>query len=317
MKITVGVPTYNRSGILKETLLSITETNFDGEWELLVVDNNSSDNTREICEKYLPDNGRYLLETKKGVSCARNRIIQEATGDLIIFTDDDTTPCPDWISAFVEAAAEYPQGNFFLGKTLWDWQTDKPWWYTDDKEHPIVFCYRSDLGSEDKLLPENVSLSGPNMAVRKNAFASVGGFDPGLGILGGIKIGGEEPDLTERMRALGMRGYYVSKAVVHHKIFYSLTTLRSLVDGIRAAGLSDSLRIDTYDKLSSRLLGMPQWWIRQLIQNPFIHLYHIFIHAILLQTTPIVYHYLRLHYWKSQVKYFFRRNAIKKGMKRS
>ena len=94
MDISIIICTYNRSESLKRTLQSLKEMSVsdDIEWELLIVDNNSTDNTREAVNDFTKTSGlncRYVFESKQGLSNARNRGVKEACGEIIAFTDDD------------------------------------------------------------------------------------------------------------------------------------------------------------------------------------------------------------------------------------
>lgn len=315
--ITVGIPTYNRADSLAETIEAICNVNPPtGQWELIVVDNNSSDATKEVCKKHLPPNGRYVFEPRPGVSHARNRVLDEAKGDLVVFTDDDTSPSEDWLVAYEKIANEHPDCDFFMGPTEWDWLARRPWWFKEDKGHSIEFCYRRDLGPHDKPIPDNVCPAGPNMAIRREAYLRYGGFHPELGIMGGIKVGGEEPDMIRRYRANGLHGYYVAAAAISHKVVPSLVTFRSRAEGMLATGFSNSLLEDIHHT-GPRFLGMPRWWLLRIIQGPFVNVSHVLYHGVKLQSTPVVYHLLRLIYWIGQVRYLFMGGGIGRRLKRT
>lgn len=102
MKITVIVCTYNRCRSLAKALESITASELPNSvaWEVLVVDNNSNDQTREVVQDFCarhPGRFRYLFEATQGLSHARNAGVQQARGDIIAFTDDDLTVEPTWL----------------------------------------------------------------------------------------------------------------------------------------------------------------------------------------------------------------------------
>src|ERR1019366_3158512 len=102
MKTTVIVCTYNRCQVLAKTLESVAASKVPDsvEWEVLIVDNNSSDQTREVvedfCRRY-PGRFRYLFERRQGLSSARNAGIRESQSEILAFTDDDATVEPDWL----------------------------------------------------------------------------------------------------------------------------------------------------------------------------------------------------------------------------
>src|SRR5689334_7868892 len=118
MDVTVAICTWNRARLLDSTLAQFCKLRIpDGlTWELLVVDNNSTDDTRAVIEKYsgrLPV--RRLLEAEQGASPARNRAIAEAAADLLLFTDGDVLVDEGWLAAYVEAAERWPNAGFFGG----------------------------------------------------------------------------------------------------------------------------------------------------------------------------------------------------------
>src|SRR5438045_9093813 len=102
MKVTLVVCTYNRADSLGTTAHSVASLTMPEsvEWEVLLVDNNSSDRTREVCEEFCrryPGRFRYLFEPKQGLSHARNAGVREACGDIVAFTDDDVIVQPTWL----------------------------------------------------------------------------------------------------------------------------------------------------------------------------------------------------------------------------
>jgi glucosyl-dolichyl phosphate glucuronosyltransferase len=308
--ITVGVPTYNRAESLGKTLEAINALKPpDCGWEVIVVDNGSEDNTRDVCDRQLPTNGRYIYESRPGVSNARNRVVSEALGSLIVFTDDDTEPEAEWLREYEAAARQYPSESYFMGTTYWVWSAAKPWWYSDADDHTITFCYRHENPGEEGPIPESIAPAGPNMALRRSVFEEIGVFDPALGIVGRKKIGGEEPDLFRRASRVGMHGRIVPGARVGHRVYPELTSLRSLFGNMLAAGLSDSLRIDMYE-CGPRFCEMPRWWMKSLCVSPIHHALHIIAHSFCLRPVAIMHHMLRMAYWVGRMRYLCGRRRV-------
>ena len=106
MKFSIVVATYNRAADLRETLTSLATLSPNGDWEVIVVDNNSTDNTRTIIETaaaQFPVNLRYVFEARQGRSPALNAGIRAARGRIIATTDDDVRVAPDWLDRAAEA----------------------------------------------------------------------------------------------------------------------------------------------------------------------------------------------------------------------
>lgn len=307
--ISLGVPTYNRADILKKTILDLNKfENLHSDLEIIIVDNNSTDNTKEVCENSLSAGSVYLLELKQGVSHARNRVFESARGDLIFFTDDDGSPDPNWIFEIVKVANKFPDFGIFMGRTENAWEVLPPSWFKEDPNHKIVFNYRHDLGSEICEIPSGHYPSGPNMAVRRWVYEKIGGFNPEFGIIGGKKIGGEEIDFAWRARRAGIKGMYVPHALVYHRVHGNLATVRSLIKGSWAAGLSDSILIRVYPEqygaaTCRKFLDMPLWWWRRFAISPFENTGHLIYHAICGQKTAAVHHILALVRWAARVRY--------------
>jgi glycosyltransferase involved in cell wall biosynthesis len=125
MEFSVAIRTYNRAQSLRlvlDALQDQVETD-RLEWEIVLIDNNSTDNTATLVQQHYahwPPNitFRYVLETRQGAAIARRRAIQEAQSPLIGFLDDDNVPSPNWVIAAYNFAQTHPQVAAFGGKSL-------------------------------------------------------------------------------------------------------------------------------------------------------------------------------------------------------
>src|SRR5688572_10217281 len=116
MIITVALCTWNRAELLDQTLMGMRKLRIpDGVvWELLVVNNNCTDETDQVIARHIPRLPiRRLLETKQGHSNARNCAVAAAQGELMIWTDDDVLVAPDWLEQYVEAVGKWPNVTVF------------------------------------------------------------------------------------------------------------------------------------------------------------------------------------------------------------
>ena len=174
--ITVVVCTRNRSASLLRTLESMAQMNVPPEmdWELIVVDNNSTDDTRAVVESFVRSSGcpvLYLRETKPGAAQARNCGISQAKGDMIAFTDDDMIVHPDWLAHIVEECSKEPAADLYFGKTP-TMRPDQAKFASKEGDTEQTFrfpCHPSDPGSSN------------NMIAQRSMLARVGGFDTTLG----------------------------------------------------------------------------------------------------------------------------------------
>ena len=127
-EITVIISTYNRSEMLAGAIESVLEQESEGvSYEVIVVDNNSSDRTREVVEGYIErgqENLRYVFEGRQGVSYARNTGIAEARAEIIAFADDDVRVAKDWVAKIKRAFDLHPEIDCIGGKVLPEWKSD-------------------------------------------------------------------------------------------------------------------------------------------------------------------------------------------------
>lgn len=219
--ISVCICTYNRADSLARTLdsLLVQEAINEFSWELLLIDNNSTDNTREVALKYqsnLPL--RYLFEPEQGLSSARNRALLEFYGDLLIFTDDDVVLDAGWLSAYAEAVLAHPEADYFGGRILPKWLDRKPTWLSDPSLALIsgLLVY-FDLGdSNTAFLDTDPIPFGANFAVSKKIISKLSPFRVDLGVKGTGSGRGEETEFIDRARASGAMGVYLANAVCYH-----------------------------------------------------------------------------------------------------
>lgn len=220
MRITVILCTYNRCQSLQRALnsaavLALPES---VEWEILVVDNNSNDQTRktvqDFCARY-PGRFRYLFEPRPGKSHALNAGIREARGDVLAFMDDDVVVDTNWLRNLT-AALHNNEWAGAGGRILPEWTCSPPRWLSRDSPHaagPLVaFHPAPDAGRL------NVAPIGTNMAFRKEMFEKYGNFRIDLGPRPGSELRNEDTEFGERLLAAGERLRYEPSALVYHPV---------------------------------------------------------------------------------------------------
>ena len=180
-ELSVVLPTYNRAADLSQAVESVLRQTAPPEtYELIVVNNNSSDDTSGVLERLTrehPNRIRAILESKQGVAHARNAGIEASRAAVIAFFDDDVSVAPNWIETILRLFAEHPELDCVGGKVLPAWSSAPPAWLTPAHWAPLAL---QDFGDA----PMVVSLDNPkglisaNLACRKEVFHRVGGFLP-------------------------------------------------------------------------------------------------------------------------------------------
>jgi glycosyltransferase involved in cell wall biosynthesis len=218
--ITVLIATFNRARVLRETLEALTRVERTGiECSIVIIDNNSSDNTAEVVKEYetrLPLS--YLREPRPGKSCALNKALREcAPKEIVVFTDDDVTPAPNWFQQIVSSVNKWPGIGAFGGKVEVAWPDNKrPEWAMRDWMMGFGFSRHKYADGEALYAPPDYPV-GPNFWVRKHVFERVPFFDETLGPMP-KRIMGEETSFLANLQSHGFQILYYPGAEVHHRI---------------------------------------------------------------------------------------------------
>ena len=218
MFLTVTIQTYNRAETLDLTLKSLRTLHRPpaSDYEILIIDNNSSDTTPEIVRKHatshLPQI-RYIFEPQQGLSHARNRALKEARGQIVCFLDDDVMVDSQWLVAVSSAFAKY-SADVVGGRSYLIYPGKRPAWMSRRTE---VLLSRLDHGDKTLVNTER-DLFGLNFSIGRNLAIELGGFKTDLGRCGNSLNCGEETELLDRVRNMGGMVVYEPKAVVGHVI---------------------------------------------------------------------------------------------------
>lgn len=224
MHATVLICTFNRAGLLADTLRSLAGMQVDPQlqWDVLVVDNNSSDNTRAVTEQFaanFPAPVRWLFEGRQGKSHALNTGINAAAADVIVFTDDDVQVPPDWLEAGVRPLLERTDIDYTGGPVHPLWESQPPAWINGKRGilwGPIALV---DYGPEPFIFEDRQRIAmGVNMAVRRSLINKVGGFHPDLERSGTSLMGQGQAEFFFRTRAAGARGLYLPGMKLNHHV---------------------------------------------------------------------------------------------------
>ena len=253
-------------------------------YEIVIVDNNSTDNTRQVVESFGARSGpalRYVFEPRQGVSQGRNAGVTAARADIIAFTDDDVVPTPGWVAQIKRAFDEHKHIDFVGGKILPEWQSPPPSWLTTDHWWPLALLDRGDE-------PFYVNAANPlclptaNAAFRIEALSCIGPFAEQFSTR-------EDHELQIRLCQAGRQGLYEPKMVVlakvqpermrksyHHKWNKTTGKFNSLMRLADIMGPDGSIRPEATNTL--RLFDVPAYmyrefyvqslaWLKQLVHG--------------------------------------------------
>jgi glycosyltransferase involved in cell wall biosynthesis len=262
MDLSVIVCTYNRSKALAEFLTSLhaCAVPADIEWEILIVDNNSKDDTRAVVESFAKKfDGRlqYIFEERQGQSIAANTGIERARGEILAFTDDDLTLHVDWVAQIYKASQEFDCAGIG-GRIVPVWTCKQPAWIDLDgpfRHEGFGGIVRFEQGDVPKQL--TITATGANMAFKKTVFEKYGGFRTDLMRLKDL-LGGQDTELCRRLMNAGERMFYAPQAIVYHPVEESRTTRKYCRDfafhygrwTVRTGGMPEGV---------SLLFGVPRY----------------------------------------------------------
>ena len=219
MEISVILCTYNRCRILAGTLESLAASTLpEGvDWEVLVVDNNSSDQTRKVVEDFRRQHAgrfRYLFEAQQGKSYALNTGIREALGEVLVFVDDDVTVESTWLQNLTAPLKDALWAGTG-GRTLLEPGFLPPVWLGLREPHDLGGAL-AQFDRGDRPCELDRAPAGANMAFRKAMFQKYGGFRTDLGPCPGSQIRSEDTEFGRRLLSAGERLRYEPSAVVYH-----------------------------------------------------------------------------------------------------
>jgi glycosyltransferase involved in cell wall biosynthesis len=265
MHVAVVICTWNRASLLDQTLtrLSALRVPAGVHWDLLVVNNNCTDETDAVLARHaglLPL--RRLFEPRPGKSYAANLAIASTPAELLLWTDDDVWVHPDWLCAYVSAAQAWPDAGFFGGTVEPLFAVEPPPWIRHSLHLLTAPFVIVDLGPTVRPLQPDEIPFGANMAMRREALQRER-FNGRLGPCEDTQIRGEESELIARLRSNGQSGVWVGPARVRHFIPPERLTRRYLWSYYRGLGRTDA-RLNGCG--TSRLLGgAPRWAVRQYL----------------------------------------------------
>ncbi|WP_164103338.1 glycosyltransferase [Candidatus Laterigemmans baculatus] len=264
-KLTVAVCTWNRARLLDQTLEQMRALQEPaGGWELIVVNNNCTDDTDEVIAKYASELPlRRLFEPVPGQTNARNSAFASAAGELIVWTDDDVLVDREWLVAYAEAATRYSDASFFGGPIHPWFEVEPPGWLVEVFPRVEAAFATRDFGGQVFELSESKTPFGANYAVRTKVQRCYP-YDPEVGLRPGSTMRGDEVSVLRRLLAAGHRGCWVPTAQVRHYIPRERLSRRYLAGFYRGQG--EFAARQTPLGGGSRFFGRPRWlWRKALL----------------------------------------------------
>lgn len=252
----VAICTYNgaeRIGKVIERLhVQVGTENFD--WEIIVIDNNSSDKTREIVEHYQSTGSgkvplRYHFEPKQGLAFARQQAVEESHGELIGFLDDDNLPEPEWVANAFAFAQEHPEAGAFGSRIFGEFETSPP----ENFERISAFLALTDRGDKPLFYYPNKKIlpPGAGLVVRKQAWLENVPKSCFLqGRVAGYQLPGEDLEAVLHIQSAGWGIWYNPEMILWHCIPHWRLTPEYLLKLCQTIGLS---------RFYTRMLSVQKW----------------------------------------------------------
>src|SRR5262245_27137793 len=280
--ISVLVCTYNRAGLLRETLtaLQAQQPPADCHVEIVVIDNNSTDETPAVVAESAANGGFRIVslkETRQGKSFALNAGLASASGEVLALTDDDVVPAADWLARIVDHFRTR-EVQFVFGKVLPRWgRTPPPEILTvpaQDIWGPLAIVDYGDTAAD--YLPESHSQRlpiGANLAFARSALLAIGGWRTDLGKVNNTLVSGEDHEIFMRLRRVGLyAGYYDPLLTVRHYVPGDRLTRRYFRRWFFWHGKTQALMLDDlYPDIDMasvpRIAGAPRFAYRQSVQQ--------------------------------------------------
>lgn len=245
LQLSIVICTYNRAQYLPNALRSLNEQSANGQsFEVMIVDNASTDATQEVCEKLIPQltttTFSYHKEKQQGASYARNTGAMLANAPLLCFMDDDAVAHHDFVERIIDFFSRHPEAGGLGGRIIPLYIPEEPAWMSH---------YVSSLVGHFHYSKKVTTFRGgkfpfeSNMTLPTELFKKINGFNVRLpGVVGHVRIGGEGKDLFMRLTALGPKVYYDPSVVVTHVVETERLTNRYLTEVAQGIGRGERVR---------------------------------------------------------------------------
>lgn len=215
--VSILIPTHHRADVLRQTLRSLCEVEVPSSKhvELIVVANACTDGTHEVCEDVFRRcrfPARCIDEPKLGANSARNRAVEESTGDICAFLDDDVLLPRDWLVELLRAYDRHP-ADIIAGRVDLAWEEERPAWLAHCFD---AFLSANCLGEEARELHDFAGVVGANFSFHRRVAAACGPFQAHVGRIGGGMMAFDESEFVARAMRSGFRLFYAPHVRLQH-----------------------------------------------------------------------------------------------------
>jgi glycosyltransferase involved in cell wall biosynthesis len=277
--ITIAVITYNRCDFLEKNLPKIIKQ-MDKKDQLIVIDNNSTDKTKEFVKSISDKRISYVVERKQGLNHGRNTALFSADYNYVLYIDDDAQSDETWLNEYKKALILHPGCAIYAGKTINNYHSTEAPKYLSKKYEYLLGG--KNYGERPRYLNGSESPGGGNMMLDRRIVLSVGGFDPDYDRKGNLLIGNGEKELWARLHNK-RKCLYIPSAIIYHYAPADRTNKNHLLERMYWQGYSDSLVAKKNRSLGlfklKRMMFYPTKFILEsilrLIQEPSTFLFSI------------------------------------------
>lgn len=242
-QISAIICTHNRDHYLGAAIDSLLEQDFPGDYEVIVVDNASTDRTQSVTQARLPHGRlRYVYEPTVGLSVARNRGAMEATAPILAYLDDDAEATPHWLRSLHQVYQTHEQVAIAGGKVtlIWPDGITHPSWISHQLAGTLGLY---DLGDSFRLIETpGLTPRGLNYSLRRAFLDQIGGFDVNLGRVGKRLLSNEELLMTQQALQTGWLVAYEPDALVAHNVAPERLNPRWFLNRSWWQGISEAYR---------------------------------------------------------------------------
>jgi glucosyl-dolichyl phosphate glucuronosyltransferase len=284
MKLDILIPTHNRSDLLRQCLDSVLKAHIPSSLEVtvLVVDNRSTDNTKEVVQSYLASGDpivKYLFVGRPGKSAALNDALNQSDAELVGFLDDDEQIDSTWFDVVHREFSSDADLDFIGGPYLGNFEQQPPHWLPDTYNGAIGVIVRPEINNvfpKRQQYAKGVTgmLMGGNAVIRKTALHQVLPYPETLGKIGNRIRSGMDEVIYHRLLAAGIKGVVVPDLVIYHWIPVSRMTKRYYRKWVTGRGISHGAQLRHRSFNEASLFGVPRYRFKlaaKSLMTMFLH----------------------------------------------